>query len=116
MAIAPTKEVLRCRAKAMRRAPTETEQRLWQILRAKRLQGFKFKRQVPIGGFIADFACLKHKLIIEVDGSQHSPEVDGRRDQWLRSRGYRVLRIWNDEVFLNEEGVGDAILAALGAL
>ena len=98
----------------MRTSPTDAEQRLWSILRAKRLSGYKFKRQQPIGNFIADFASIRHRLIIEADGGQHSSEVDGRRDAYLRAQGYRILRFWNNDILTNEEGVALRILETLG--
>jgi very-short-patch-repair endonuclease len=97
----------------MRSDPTEAERKLWQILRAKRLSGFKFKRQVPIDSFIVDFVCLRRRLIVEADGGQHGAEVDGRRDAYLKARGFRLLRFWNDDIFNNEEGVTLTILDAL---
>jgi len=106
--------VQRNRAKAMRSEPTEAEHRLWQILRAKRLAGFKFKRQLPIDHYIVDFVCLRERLIVEADGGQHSGSVgDKRRDAYLKSQGFRVLRFWNNEIFENEEGVLTSILSAL---
>lgn len=101
-------------AKEMRHAPTEAESRLWSRLRAKRLNGWKFRRQQPIGRFIADFVCYEARLIVEVDGSQHAESArDEVRDKWLSSQGFRVLRFWNNEVMENEDGVATAILAAL---
>ena len=106
--------MLRQRARAMRHEPTPAEHRLWQILRAHRFSGYKFKRQLPIDHFIVDFACLTHRLIVEVDGGQHADAVsDLRRDVYLRAHGFRVLRFWNNELFTNEEGVAEAILNAL---
>jgi very-short-patch-repair endonuclease len=100
----------------MRSEPTPAEHRLWQILRAKRLAGFKFKRQLVIDGYIADLVCPRCRLIIEADGGQHAEsEYDRKRDDYLRSQGFRILRIWNNDIFNNEEGVCDAILAALTA-
>jgi very-short-patch-repair endonuclease len=102
-------------AKLMRSEPTETEHRLWQILRAKRLDGWKFRRQAPIGPYRPDFVCHRARLIVEADGGQHSPEQDGERDAWLRAQGFRILRFWDNDVFTNEEGVVTTILAALEA-
>jgi very-short-patch-repair endonuclease len=87
-------------AKALRRNLTEAEQRLWYHLRAHRFMGYKFKRQKPIGRYIVDFACLEHRLIIELDGGQHSEQAvyDQQRDTWLRSQGYTILRFWNNDV------------------
>ncbi len=97
----------------MRSASTEAEHRLWQILRAKRLSGYKFKRQLPIDSYIADFACLRHRLILEVDGSQHGGSADARRDAYLKRHGFRVLRFWDNDIFNNEEGVIASIIDAL---
>ena len=106
-------DLLRARAKAMRRAPTDAEHRLWQILRAKRLSGYKFKRQLPIDRYIVDFACLRHRLIVEADGAQHSDSAsDDRRDAHLEAQGFRILRFWNNDIFNNEEGVLTSILNA----
>ena len=107
-------KLLRQRARAMRSQQTDSEHRLWQILRAKRLAGHKFRRQVPIDHYIVDFACLKQRLIIEADGGQHSASLcDARRDAYLRRQGFRILRFWNNDVFNNEEGVLTSILNAL---
>jgi very-short-patch-repair endonuclease len=98
----------------MRSEPTPAEHRLWQILRAKRLAGYKFKRQLPVDDYIVDFACLSQRLIVEADGSQHSENVrDARRDGYLQAQGFRVLRFWNSDIFENEEGVLASILNAL---
>ena len=108
------KQVLRERAKHMRSEPTPAEHRLWQILRAKRFGGYKFKRQLPIDRYIFDFACLSRRLIVELDGGQHSQSAsDGRRDAYLKARGFRVLRFWNSDLIENEEGVLTSILNAL---
>jgi very-short-patch-repair endonuclease len=110
------KKVLRERAKSMRSQQTPAEHRLWRILRAKRLAGFKFKRQLPVDCYIADFVCLKRRLIIEADGGQHSGSArDGQRDAYLNAQGFRVLRLWNNDIFENEEGVLTSILDALQA-
>ena len=105
---------LRDRAKTMRSEPTEAEHRLWQLLRAHRFASYKFRQQVPIDFYIADFVCFSRRLIIELDGGQHAEnEADERRDDFLRSQGFRVLRIWNNELFTNEEGVLEMILTTL---
>jgi len=110
------KELLRERAKSMRSEATPAEHRLWQILRAKRLAGYKFKRQLVIDHYIADFVCPGHRLIVEADGGQHAEsDYDRRRDEYLRAQGFRILRFWNSDIFNNEEGVADAIFAALTA-
>jgi very-short-patch-repair endonuclease len=102
------------RAKALRRALTPQERMLWGALRDRRLGGFKFRKQQPIGPFIADFICQEKRLIVEVDGSQHADsQADASRDAFLTSKGYRVLRVWNNDVTGNLSGVLTAILAAL---
>ena len=98
----------------MRSEPTPAEHRLWQILRAKRLAGYKFKRQLAIEPYIADFVCVQQRLIVEADGGQHCERRrDLRRDAYLKAQGFRVVRFWNDEIFNNEEGVLTSILDAL---
>jgi very-short-patch-repair endonuclease len=109
-------KLLRYRAKAMRSAPTEAEHRLWQIVRAHRFSAFKFRRQVPIDHYIVDFLCPARRLIVELDGGQHAESTnDLRRDAYLQSQGFHIIRIWNNELFTNEEGVAAAILNALQA-
>jgi very-short-patch-repair endonuclease len=101
-------------ARSLRKAQTPHEQRLWTLLRSRRFIDFKFRRQVPIGAFIADFACVEAQLIIELDGSQHADDPrDGARDAELQRRGFRVLRFWNNELTMNEAGVLEAIYTAL---
>jgi len=105
---------LRNRAKEMRSGQTEAEHRLWQVLRAHRFEGYKFRRQVPVDFYIADFVCFAERLIIEFDGAQHTgSSTDRRRDAYLETQGFRVLRIWNNDLFTNEEGVAELILSAL---
>lgn len=89
---------------------TDAELRLWQRLRAHRLEGVSFRRQVPIGSYIVDFVCLAEKLIIEVDGGQHGSPHDDVRDTWLRSQGFSILRFWNNDVLSNLDGVLEKIL------
>jgi very-short-patch-repair endonuclease len=104
------------RAKSLRKNQTEAEQALWRHVRSKGLSGLKFRRQQPIGVYIVDFVCLEKKLIIEVDGGQHAnSEEDRRRDAWLQSEGYAVLRFWNNEVLGNMEGVMEVIWRRCGA-
>ena len=100
----------------MRREDTDAEARLWNALRAQRLGGWKWKRQVLFGPFILDFLCREARLVVEVDGSQHAEEIeyDQRRTAYLRRAGLRVPRFWNSEVLTNREGVCDAILRASG--
>ena len=88
-------------AKNLRKKSTNTENRIWFLLRAKRVAGFKFRRQHPIGPYIVDFVCLQNRLIIEMDGTQHEEqkEKDMKRDEWLTKEGFRVLRFQNHEFF-----------------
>ena len=88
---------------------------MWHYLSRKQLAGYRFRRQQPIGPYIADFACLPEKLLIELDGGQHAERTasDNRRDRFLQEKGYRVLRFWNHEVFENCFGVLESIYAAL---
>ncbi|KTD57212.1 endonuclease domain-containing protein [Legionella shakespearei] len=110
-----TDEQMRQRAKLLRQNTTDAEQHLWFYLRAHRLQGYKFKRQVPIGNYIIDFICTQRKLIVELDGGQHilNKEYDEERTSYLNSLGYIVLRFWNDEVLLNIENVLESIFMSL---
>jgi len=102
-------------ARALRHNMTEAERRLWRRLRMRELSGFKFRRQRPMGNYVVDFVCLDRRLIIEVDGGQHAEQVDRdeRRSAWLASRGFRVLRFWNNEVFEHLDVVCEVILQAL---
>ena len=103
---------LRGFARSMRSAPTEAEQRLWGALRNRRLDRLKFRRQVPIGPYIADFVCMEAKLIVELDGSQHAESTrDRARDAELEQRGFRVLRFWNDDVMRELESTCATIIA-----
>lgn len=91
---------------------TEAEEKLWHELRGRRLDRIKFRRQVPIGPYVADFACLEASLIVEIDGSQHAESLrDQVRDVELKARGFRVLRFWNDEVLRELDAVCDTIIA-----
>jgi adenine-specific DNA-methyltransferase len=99
----------------MRRSPTDAERKLWQVLRSLKPLGMHFRRQAPIGAYVADFAWYGGKLVIELDGSQHAEArstYDARRTQWLQSQGYRVLRFWNHDVLKSSRSVGEAVLAA----
>jgi len=91
--------------------PPRVENLLWQALRSKQLDGLKFKRQVPLDGYILDFVCFEAKLIVEVDGGQHSESTrDLVRDRHFESQGFRTIRFWNDEVETNIDGVCMTIL------
>ena len=108
---------LRDKARGLRKNLTDAERRLWSSLRNEQL-GVRFRRQVPIGPYIADFACFDPRLVIEVDGGQHDEQrgYDTRRDDWLRSQGFLVLRCWNNEVLGNTQGVLQRILSELKVL
>jgi very-short-patch-repair endonuclease len=94
-------------AKKLRKESTHAERLLWRHLKTKQLEGYKFRRQEPIGNYIVDFVCYENRIVIEVDGSQHQTEKakDKKRDLWLKSQGFKVLRFWNNEVLNNLEGV-----------
>ena len=102
-------------ARNLRTNQTDAETRLWQHLRNRGLNGHKFRRQVAIDPFIADFLCAEAKLIVELDGGQHdaNAEADARRTAYLEHLGYRVLRFWNNDVLTNTEGVLEVIMEAL---
>jgi very-short-patch-repair endonuclease len=103
-------------AKRLRANMTDAERRLWYRLRAHRFDGHKFKRQVPVGPYVVDFACLGRKLVIEVDGGQHADNRnDDVRDSYLSNEGFRVLRFWNNDVLRNTEGVLEMIVTALAS-
>ncbi len=107
----------RGRARAMRRAPTDAELRLWRLLRDRRLSGLKFRRQVPVGPYIVDFLCVASRLIVEADGSQHAENAgDEVRDAYLARQGWKVVRFWNHEVTRNRESVMETILARAASL
>ena len=105
-------------ARTLRKHPTDAEQNLWRELRYMKLQGFHFRRQVPIGPYVADFICHSAKLIIELDGGQHNePEdiaYDRRRTSWLGTQGYQVIRFWNNDVLRDAEAVHTVIRHTLG--
>ena len=104
-------------ARTLRRAMTDVERKLWEVLRAGRLAGVEFRRQVPIGSFIADFVCHAARIVIELDGSQHNDAEhaarDEVRDRFIAREGYRVLRFWNFEVNSELNAVVDRIYIAL---
>jgi very-short-patch-repair endonuclease len=103
-------------ARAMRRQMTDAEWMLWEALRDRRLEGFKFRRQVPVMGYILDFVCFEARLVVEVDGAQHAESTrDVRRDAILGAEGFLTLRFWNDNVLENADGVCVAILEQLRA-
>jgi len=105
------------RSRRLRKDQTPAERLLWQKLRDRRLNGYKFVRQEPIGPCFADFVCREHDLVVEVDGATHWTDEerahDRCRDAFLKSQGLRILRLTNDDVFSNLEGVCETILAAV---
>jgi very-short-patch-repair endonuclease len=97
--------------KAMRTTSTDAERALWNIVRGHRLDGLKFKRQVPIDGYIVDFVYFEARLILEADGGQHSESArDARRDAHFADEGFRTLRFWNNDILSNPDGVAAEIL------
>ncbi|CCD90834.1 conserved hypothetical protein [Bradyrhizobium sp. ORS 375] len=115
----PISDFKRRTAKRLREKATGAEDILWRHLRRLEIEGTHFRRQVVIGPYIADFACLTRRLIIEVDGSQHGEDANIQRDEartrWLNSEGYRVLRFWNNDVMTRTEAVLEAIHTVLAA-
>ena len=102
------------RARQLRRAQTDAEKRLWYRLNNRQLAGCKFVRQEPIGPYFADFVCREHRIVIELDGSQHAEsEYDRVRDAFMTERGYRVMRFWNNEIMTNLDGIVETIYVAL---
>ena len=103
------------RARNLRNNMTSPEVLLWHYLRRNQLSGHRFRRQHPIGRYIADFACIEQRLIIELDGGQHTEqrEYDRQRDAYISSRGYRILRFWNDDVLKDMDAVLEEILRTI---
>jgi len=104
-------------ARALRGRQTDAERVLWARLRDRQLGGTKFRRQQPLGQYIVDFISLDRRVVVEVDGGQHVENGEAKRDEertaWLESRGYQVLRFWNNDVLLNMEGVLERIMQAV---
>lgn len=115
---APLPPKNRTRARQMRRVMTDAELKLWNELRAHRLMGLGFRRQFPIAGYIVDFACPTHRLVVEVDGSQHGDDTraaaDETRTARLQQDGWTVLRFWNDDVLRDIDGVCQHIVTTAG--
>lgn len=105
-------------ARRLRKHMTEAERRLWQHLRLEQIQGCKFRRQTPIGPYIADFVSFDAMLIIEVDGGQHAEnrEADEHRTRYLNGLGYKVIRFWNNQVLQETAAVLESIRQELVAL
>jgi very-short-patch-repair endonuclease len=107
--------IAQSRATELRSRATKAEQYLWQHLRRRQLGGYRFRRQVPMGSYIADFACLEAKLVVELDGGQHQErhDYDERRDRQIAAQGFHVLRFWDNQVFEETQAVLEVILHAL---
>ncbi len=105
-------------ARDLRKDMTDAERKLWTFLKLRQFRGKKFRRQAPIGTYIVDFVCFETKLIIELDGGQHSTQVeyDQERTNWLNSQGFRVLRFWNFQVLEETDSVLEAIWNTLQEL
>ncbi|MBI4639587.1 MAG: endonuclease domain-containing protein [Candidatus Tectomicrobia bacterium] len=103
------------KARELRKNLTDAERILWKHLRLRQLEEHKFRRQQPLGQYIVDFVCFEEKLIIELDGGQHSEQVvyDSERSAWLKEQGFRILRFWNHQVFEELEVVKEVIMEAL---
>jgi very-short-patch-repair endonuclease len=102
------------KAQRLRRDLTDAERKLWSALHNRQLDGAKFRRQQPIGPFIADFLCQEQRLIVEADGGQRAGSAaDQRRTAFIESKGYRVLRFWNNDILSNLDGVAQVVAAAL---
>jgi very-short-patch-repair endonuclease len=105
------------KARALRKRMTPEEVKLWVRLRLLRAEGFHFRRQSPIGPYIPDFVCRRHKVVIEVDGIQHGNArmqwLDNKRDQYLVALGYRVIRVWNGEVNRDPDSIIDHVIYVL---
>lgn len=109
---------LRDRARELRGNPTEAEQLVWRHLRLKQLDGYRFRRQHPIGTYIVDFFCFEKSLVIEIDGGHHTEqtEYDDARTSWLEANGCTVLRFWNSQILNEIDAVLEAILKELEAI
>lgn len=107
--------MLKERARSFRRSMTDAENCIWYHLRNRRLNGYKFIREYQIGPYIVDFVCRQKKLVIEIDGGQHAETIsyDEKRTEFLEKNRYKVLRVWNNEVFENREEVLEMILNLL---
>ena len=105
----------RLRSRQLRSNMTDAERKLWSLLRRRGVLGARFRRQHPIGAYFADFCCLEHKLVVEIDGGQHADleEYDQKRTRFFESHGFKVLRFWNHEVLTNLEGVVAEIASKL---
>jgi len=111
----PVPAKIRKLSRDLRKNPTDAEAKLWRYLRHKQIDGYKFRRQHPLGQYVVDFVCLETMLVIEVDGGQHAESIrrDERRTAFLEKQGFRVLRFWNNEVLGNINGVIATIMRVI---
>jgi adenine-specific DNA-methyltransferase len=102
-------------ARDLRKNPTSPERLLWGRLRRRQMAGFKFRRQHSVGPYICDFACVEASILVELDGSQHveRSDYDFGRDAFLRSKGFRILRFWNNDVLSNTDAILETVYEAL---
>ena len=107
--------LMKSRARSLRRNSTDAEIILWQHLRGRRLLGYKFRRQVPVGKYIVDFLCEDQAIVIELDGGQHMEQerYDQTRTNWLQANGFLVLRFWNNDIAENLEGVLESLFSTI---
>ncbi len=105
------------KARELRKNPTDAERMLWEHLRLRQIGGNKFRRQQPLGPYILDFVCLEKRVVVEVDGGQHSEQIayDTKRSAWLEAQGFRVLRFWDNEVLRSIDVVKEVIAEALNS-
>lgn len=111
-------DILKTRARTLRKTATKAENKLWQLLRNRYLYRYKFKRQYVVSPYIVDFICLSKKLIIELDGGQHmdAQQYDEKRTQFLATKGYKVIRFWNHDVLARAESVIATVINVLESL
>src|SRR5215471_15822816 len=102
-------------ARKLRKKLTDAERRIWWRIRGRQLDGLKFRRQAPIDHYIVDFLCLEKRLIVEIDGGQHTVQSDKERTAWLEAQGFTIVRIWNTDALQNTEGALELILQHLRA-
>ena len=107
--------MINSKARELRKNPTESERALWKHLRMRQLGGYKFRRQQPIGQYIVDFVSFEGRVVVELDGGQHSQQMDydSKRTAWLEAQGYRVLRFWNTRVLQEIEAIKAVVLKVL---
>ncbi len=111
----PNHSPLTFMARKLRANLTDAEIKFWNHVKQRQFRGLKFRRQTPVGPYVADYLCYEHHLIVEIDGGQHNDKTaDLERTKFLESKGFRVMRFWNNDVLQNIEGVLETIAAELG--